>query len=216
MTKGIYGYDDIIKEEIVYIGKDSNIDKDKRHKQHMFPCNYNKQMINRVLQNNPERYRYARIYECPPHLDNVDLNGLEMQYIETLNPKFNFTKGGDGVSEGIKLSESHKQKIKENNSRYWQGKTRSDETKQKIRESLKGKKLCEEHKKKISKKINTSGYYRVHKHKNSKYKQGFFLTYRYYENGKRKTIASVDIEKLEEKVKSRGLPWIKFEKYREE
>lgn len=136
--KGIYAYYDTINEEIVYIGKDSHIDNDRRKRQHLQPSNLNAQPINRTLRNNPNRYIYKRIYECPPHLDDVDLNGLEIQYIEALKPKFNFTKGGDGVS-GVKLSETHKQRIRENASRYWQGKTRSDETKQKISEKLKGR-----------------------------------------------------------------------------
>lgn len=33
----------------------------------------------------------------------------------------------------------------------------------------------------------------------------------YYIKGKRKSIYSVDIDVLERKVKSKGLPWIKFE-----
>ena len=136
--KGIYGYYDTEKEEIVYIGKDSHIDKDRRKRQHLQPSHINAQPFNRALQNNPQRYKYKRIYECPSHLDNIDLNGLEIRYIEALNPKFNFTKGGDGVS-GIKLSETHKQRIKENASRYWQGKTRSQETKDKISKKLKGR-----------------------------------------------------------------------------
>lgn len=136
--KGIYAYYDIEKENIVYVGKDSHIDKNARYKAHKNPARYNYQVFNRILQNNPNRYVYKRLYVCPPHLDEVDLNGLEMQYIEALNPKFNFTKGGDGVS-GVKLSETHKQRIRENASRYWQGKSRSDETKKKISEKLKGR-----------------------------------------------------------------------------
>ena len=136
--KGIYGYLDKKDNSIVYVGKDSHIDKDRRKRQHLQSSNVNAQPFNRALRSNPKRYVYKRIYECPPHLDHTDLNGLEMQYIEALNPKFNFTKGGDGVS-GIKLSETHKQRIRENASRYWQGKTRSDETKKKISEKLKGR-----------------------------------------------------------------------------
>jgi hypothetical protein len=43
-------------------------------------------------------------------------------------------------------------------------------------------------------------------------KQGFFWRYRYYEDGKQKSINSVDIKKLEEKVKMKGLLWIDFSK----
>ena len=72
-----------------------------------------------------------------------------------------------------------------------------------------GIKHSDETKKKISKsKSNTSGYFRVNKHKTSQCKQGFFWRYRYYdEYGKRREIVSVDIQKLEKKVKDRNLEW---------
>lgn len=59
---------------------------------------------------------------------------------------------------------------------------------------------------------NTTGYYRVCKQKDKTCKQGFVWCYQYYEDGKRKSIVSVDISKLEQKVKERGLPWYKIEK----
>ena len=78
-----------------------------------------------------------------------------------------------------------------------------------------GRKHTPETKTKISKIIskanNTSGYYRVHKSNDKRYKQGFRWTYRYNEDGKRKSIYSVDIKKLEEKVRAKGLEWIKFD-----
>ena len=126
MTNGIYGYMDTLKNEIVYIGKDSYIDKDRRHKEHLNPSKYNKQPINRVLQNNKERYQYARIIEGD--FDEQLLNGLEIQYIEALNPIFNFTKGGDGCS----------------------GRIVSDETRKKLSEANKGKKFSVEHRRKLS------------------------------------------------------------------
>lgn len=65
--------------------------------------------------------------------------------------------------------------------------------------------------KQISQAKNTSGYFRTSKQKNIACKQGFIWNYRYInENGKRKCISSVDINKLEEKVLAKGLPWIKF------
>lgn len=58
---------------------------------------------------------------------------------------------------------------------------------------------------------NTSGYYRVHKTKCNKCKQGFIWVYRYHDkNGKAVNIKSIDINKLETKVKSKGLKWDKF------
>lgn len=75
-----------------------------------------------------------------------------------------------------------------------------------------GKHRSEETKLKISKTKNKSGYFRVCKIKHKNYKQGFGWRYSYYENGKKKCIDSVDIEKLETKVKSKGLLWKKLKK----
>lgn len=66
---------------------------------------------------------------------------------------------------------------------------------------------------KISKSRNTSGYFRVKKEKNNRLKQGFRWVYKYYENGVQKALTSVDLQKLEEKVKSKGLLWLKLEDY---
>ena len=63
----------------------------------------------------------------------------------------------------------------------------------------------------ISKGHNSSGYFRVTIDKRNDTKQGFIYVYRYYEDYKPKKIRSVDIKKLEEKVKAKGLEWIKFD-----
>ena len=56
--EGIYCYTDLKDNKVVYVGKDSNIHKNKRHQDHFQPNQYNKQPINRILQNNPNRYSY--------------------------------------------------------------------------------------------------------------------------------------------------------------
>jgi hypothetical protein len=73
-----------------------------------------------------------------------------------------------------------------------------------------GEHHSEESKQKMSEANNTSGYLNVCKQKNKTYKQGFQWVYRYSEDGKRKRLTSVDIKKLESKVKARGLPWKKL------
>lgn len=70
--------------------------------------------------------------------------------------------------------------------------------------------LSDESRRKMNESRNTSGYYRVDKNNKKCYKQGFTWRYLYYENGKQKSIESVNIEKLEEKVRNKGLEWIKL------
>ena len=63
----------------------------------------------------------------------------------------------------------------------------------------------------MSRDRNSSGYFRVNKHKSKEVKQGFMWRYQWYDDaGKRHSIASVDMKKLEEKVKARNLPWRKL------
>lgn len=210
--RGIYGYFDTDRNEIVYIGKDSNITKKERHISHFKPSQYNVQHINKVLQNNPNRYIYKEIYICPPYLTDDDFNGLERWYIQSINPLFNFTEGGDGIS-GYRHTIETKKRLSEIN----KGKKHSKESIEKMRKSKKGKNHpmyntphTIEHRLKISKSLNTTGIYRVNKCKCRCCKQGFNYVYHYIEDGKRKSISAVDLETLKEKVIIRGLEWIKL------
>ena len=253
MTKGIYCYIDDENDKIVYVGKDSYIDKNQRHGHHLAPSAYNAQPINRILQNNPDRYKYQVLWEIDDCTDN-HLNQMEIFYIKKYDPQFNFTEGGDGIS-GFTHSEETRQKMSENNARYWQGKTLSTKTKRKMSEAHKGKTLSKEIRKKMSearkgkkmteetrkkmseankgennpnygktpwnkektlsdetrKKMsevrNTTGFYRVTKRKNNSCKQGFTWCYQYHVNSQRKSISSIDLKKLEKKVRKEGLEW---------
>ena len=210
--KGIYAYVDTMDNSVVYVGKDSHIGENRRHRQHYQESNYNMQPINRVLQNNPNRYEYKEIFVFD-EISSKELNQLEMQQIALFNPKFNFTKGGDGL-KGYKpkpFTEEHRRKISENNARYWKGISLSEEHRRKMSEAHKGKTLSKEHREKISAKMNSTGYYRVYKVKNKKLKQGFSWGYQYYDAEKKRCIYSVNFDKLEEKVKAKGLEWYKFE-----
>ena len=253
--KGIYQYTDLKNDEVIYVGKDSSIDKNRRHYEHKAPSRYDEQQINRIIQNNPDRYQYDVICQHE-YLTDDELNYLEIKeilkhkFLYDEKPKFNFSIGGEGnsgwnhteetkrkISESCKgrtgywkskhlsdetkqklseankgkiLSDETKQKISKNSAKYWEGKTLSDEHKQKISETKKGTTLTDEHKIKMSKAHNTSGYYRVSQCKNKKLKQGFSWRYSYYEDGKNNCIESVDIKKLESKVKAHGLPWKKL------
>jgi hypothetical protein len=81
--KGIYCYVDNKTDDIVYVGKDSKIDKhNNRHYQHTRKCNYNHQVINKIIQNNPSRYTYEVLFKGKSkHIDDNLLNTLEMGYI---------------------------------------------------------------------------------------------------------------------------------------
>lgn len=238
MSSGIYAYVDKKTKEIVYIGKDSYIDKNKRKNAHNKKSNYNAQKINKVLQNNPNRYQYIILKEG--NISQNMLNILEISFIQKYNPKFNFTKGGDGIKgfkhseetknkisnshKGKKLSLKHKekiskskkgQKIKRKNpvkgkAHPMFGKTHSKESIKKMSLSKKGKKLSNQTKIKISKKNNSTGYFRVTKVIDKTCKKNFRYVYQYYENKKHKKISSVDIKKLEKKVKEKGLIWKKI------
>jgi len=137
MSVGIYCYKDLQNDNsIVYIGKDANIHINKRHKDHFTPSRYDEQVINRVLQNNPDRYSYEVLKEWnmeEHHPKTAVL--LEKLYIRRYDPKFNFTKGGEGLV-GFKHSEETKNKIRQSKL----GSHHTDETKKKMSNSRKGEK----------------------------------------------------------------------------
>ena len=209
--KGIYKYTDLKNDEIVYIGKDSHIDKNRRHKAHLSPSKYDDQPINRILQNNPDRYEYDVIW-ATDDCTTLKLNKMEILFGKIYDPKFNYGKYGvGGRDKGFKHTEATKQKISENNGRYWEGKTLSDETKKKMSLAQQKKILSMENKIDVGKSRNTSGIFRVSKHKDKKCKQGFRWRYQYVENGKVTNITRVSLDELEKEIKSRGLPWIKID-----
>lgn len=87
----------------------------------------------------------------------------------------------------------------------------SEEHRRKLSASHTGKKHSEKTKQKMSHTKNTTGYYRVYRKKYPKYKQGFIFRYQYWgDDGKQHAITSVDINKLEQKVRAKGLTWLKF------
>ena len=103
------------------------------------------------------------------NLSEVDAKNMEIKLIEEYNSNdeqygYNITSGGGGASgykqsaehiqkrmlktsekrRGKPLSDLHRLKIKNNNAKYWSGKPRSEETKRKISESLKGRRIPKE------------------------------------------------------------------------
>ena len=160
---GIYCFIDLKDDSIVYIGKDSYIDKNKRFNDHYANWAYNHQKINKVLQSNLKRYKY-KVLKQGNFKDNL-LNALEILYIRRYRPKFNFTIGGEGI-RGHTLSEETCRKISEAK----RGVKYSIETRQKLSELRKGpnnpfygKTHTPEVRKKISK-AHTLDYPRIVKH----------------------------------------------------
>ena len=150
-NRGIYGYFDKESKNVVYIGKDSHIDKHHRKTEHLCPSRYNTQKINMILQKNPLRYIY---FVLATHIKSEkELNFMEKSFIKMFNPKFNFTDGGDGRC-GSKITEETKAKLR----KAMLGRKVSEETKRKISETLrknnpmKGRHHSEETKRKISEK----------------------------------------------------------------
>ena len=200
----------------MYIGQSNDIER--RHRDHIRPSRYNEQVVNRVLQNNPERYELV-IIKYRPGFSKEDRDILEKHYIEFYNTfaddKFNFTTGGDG---GLFLEETRK-KISEalkgeNNPNY--GKKNPELSKRNSQNigpnnPFYGKHHSEETKRKMSLSRNSTGYRRVSLVICPDCKSGKKYRYRYYnDDGNRKEISSVNLEKLKEKVLEKGLPWEKL------
>lgn len=113
--------------------------------------------------------------------------------------------------KGRTLSDYHIMRLRESHI----GLKHSEETKKQMSIDRKGKKLTEKQKRNVSKSKNTTGFFRVSKAKRKSCKQGFYYVYSYYEGGKRKAITATNINKLKEKVVSKGLEWYKFDKTKE-
>lgn len=140
-------------------------------------------------------------------------------------------KGKNSPNYGRAHSEEAKKKMSESH----KGRTHSEETRKKISEINKGKILSKETKKKISiatkgknnpmygkthseesrkkiskhisKSMTTTGFYRVYKHKDRQYKQGFRWDYQVRKDNKMRTFSSINLLKLKEKVEAQNLPW---------
>lgn len=191
MLVGIYCYIDKKNDDIVYVGKDSNVFKksnkgeyiyDSRKQAHMRPSAYDVQQINRVLQNNPERYYHKYLIVYNPKTKPMNLDTLEKMYIAYFNPKFNYDEGGTGADTG----DNHPWRRMEQplDMRVKHAKTTTSD--------------------------NGINILHVDKHKDKKMKQGFIYRYRYREKGKPIYIGRAKLDKLKEEVLRRGLEWIEY------
>ena len=207
---GIYEIFNIINGKS-YVGQSTNITQ--RLSKHKSELRHNKHQ-NLHLQNAWNKYgEHSFLFNILEYCNIDELDDIERYYINIWNLTnnqygYNVESGGNlnktlSTETKRKLSEAHKgktlskeirKKISKNNARYWEGKKRSKRTKKKISESM-------------SEAQNTTGFYRVYKHKNNSCKQGFTWCYQHSLGSKRKSITSVDLKTLEKKVKKEGLEW---------
>lgn len=138
-----------------------------------------------------KNFEFEIITVCKPE----ELNKLEKYYIDKFDT-FNNRDNGYNLQSGGDYNEP------------------SVETRKKISEKLTGKghqfygkHLETNHKLKISSNMTNTGFFRVSKHEDDSCLKGFRYIYRYYRDGKRKEISSVDIIKLKEKVIKNNLEW---------
>lgn len=238
MISGIYCYQDTEnKNQIVYIGKDKRIYKNKRHKDHLNPSNKNKQKINQILQNNPNRYKYVILTKG--YLSNNFLNAFERIAVWKHSPKFNFTRGGDGVSlprsqnkqtkSFARIIKAGKNKQKEQVWKiHYDNKVMGKSKDKEFLEQLLKKYFDEEGflkddfektKQNISQEIKQHGTKKMsltqsEKNNTTGYrnvsKKGDRYIYRYTDKGIRKHIQAYSIEILQKRVQEQKLRWEKF------
>lgn len=222
MTCGIYK---ITKKDTrqMYVGLSEGIED--RWYGHIYSSNLKCSYVDRAIKKyGADKFDLEIIEELPN--DRPLLMKREKYWIAYYNTyennfHYNLSPGGDfspsklpkvkakisKALSGRKFSQETKEKI----SKSMSGRKLSQKTREKLSKAHLGKKLPDKQKISISKTLNTSGYYRVCKLNDKSCKQGFVWAYRYYKNGKQKKISSVDIEKLEEKVRAKGLKWLKID-----
>lgn len=196
----------------MYIGLSENIDK--RYREHANGKDIKHSRIDRAIRKHGEDKFDLEIIEELPN-DRTLLMEREAYWVshyDTYEDKnhFNLTPGGDfnpmklpevrakisGENNPMKNPDVVAKMSGENHPMY--SKKHTQESKEKMSKA-------------VSKALNTSGYYRVYKMNRKNYKQGFTWVYKYPKDGNRKEISSVDIKKLEEKVRAKGLKWLKFD-----
>lgn len=218
-----------------YIGQSIHIYQ--RWYEHIKKSRFNTYIDRAIKKHGADNFELKVI--CELEQDDDLLNEMEKYYVWKYNTyeddfHYNLTPGGD--FNPMKVSEIATKVSKalsgENNPMY--GKKHSEKTRKKMSKAKSGENnpmknpeiaakisgknnpnyggISDEHREKISRAKNTTGFFRVYKQKNSAYKQGFRYVYKYYNDDKKHhAISSVDIEKLEKKVKAKGLEWFKLE-----
>ena len=199
-----------------YIGQSIHIYQ--RWKEHINSPNMSMRIDRAIKKHGADNFELKII--CKLEQDDDLLNTMEEYYIWKYNTfednfHYNLTPGGEAPMRNRHHTNVARKKMSEAHS----GKKFSEETRKKMSKAKTGenhpmyrKKFSEEHRKNLSEARNTTGYYRVNKCKCPTCKNGFRYRYEYYyDDGKKHQIYSVDIKKLEKKVKAKGLEWFKLE-----
>ena len=178
MTCGIY----IITNTITgkhYIGQSIHIEKRIKEHQYKKDKSY---IENSIAKYGWDKFKWGILCKCAPE----ELDTEEVKFIalyNTYHDGYNLTRGGEFKNYGNPMHHL--------------------ELKKKFIEKRTGYNHSEETKLKISETKNKTGFYGVFKEYDDKLSQGF--CYR-YENSKKK-IRSIDINKLEQKVRKAGFKW---------
>lgn len=217
--------------EQAYIGLSENIER--RWYEHIHKPQLKHSYIDRAIKKyGADRFDLEIIEELPNDRNLLmEREAYWVKYYNTYKDDFhyNLTPAGDfspmkvpEIAAKVSKANSGKNnpmfgKIGEEHPAF--GRKHTQEAKQKLSEAHKGennpmyrKKHSEDTMRKMSCAKNTTGFFRVSKSKSSTYKQGFKYAYQYYGDDKEKhSISSVSLEKLEQKVKAKGLEWFKLE-----
>lgn len=197
-----------------YIGQST--DFKQRLQKHSKGYDADHSAIDRAIQKYGIENFDIEVWEEVDYLDGdllkKGLNAMERLYIALLNPYYNITDGGDfnpmdseiGRANHLKAMQDPIRKaklsefMKKNNPMF------RDDVKAKFKGRDNPSKR-EDVKRKISQKRNSTGIYRVRKKLNKQCVQGYTWMYQ-GDNGE--SFSSVSLEKLLDKMKSKGIPVI--------
>lgn len=146
MTIGIYCIENLINSK-KYIGQSINLESrmNSSHKDSVV-------LTKAIKKHGSINFKRWVIEYCLPE----ELDSKEIFYIKKLNSHvtqngYNVSWGGNSPMRNRKTSKKIRKKISENNAKYWTGKERTQETKDKIRNTKLGTKASKKTKKTFSK-----------------------------------------------------------------